>query len=106
MLLEPNKLNVILNKIDCMYQLVKALTITKSQKTGNIVLGILGAVVAAYGIYIAVMVAKKPPKMSFEELLAKKGLEFRNKILVNKSTGKNSQENLKEALMNMGKTPV
>lgn len=59
----------------------------ENTKPKKIILGTLGAFAVAYGSYVAIMVAKKPPKMSFDELLTKKGLEFRNEILVNKSTG-------------------
>ncbi len=75
----------------------------KKPKTGKIILGILGAIAAAYGIYVAVMIAKKPPKISFEELLNKKGLEFRNNVLVNKSTGENFTGELKRSTNDYGK---
>ncbi len=49
------------------------------------------------------MIAKKPPKISFEELLNKKGLEFRNNVLVNKSTGENFTGELKRSTNDYGK---
>lgn len=75
----------------------------KKLSTGKIILGALGAAAAAYGIYVAIMIAKKPPKMSFEELLNKKGLEFRNKILVNKQTGEKFTGELKRSTDEYGK---
>lgn len=75
----------------------------KKSNTGKTICGILGATIAAYGIYVAVMIAKKPPKMSFEELLTKKGLEFRNEILVNKSTGEKFTGELKRSTDEYGK---
>lgn len=76
---------------------------SKKPKTGKIILSLLGAIAAAYGIYVAVMIAKKPPKMTFEELLAKKGLEFRNEFLVNKSTGEKFTGELKRSTDEYGK---
>lgn len=75
----------------------------KKPSTKKIILGALGAIAAAYGIYVAVMIAKKPPKMSFEELLNKKGLEFRNEILVNKQTGEKFTGELKRSTDEYGK---
>lgn len=75
----------------------------KEPNTGLIILGALTGIAAAFGIYVAIMVAKKPPKMSFEELLSKKGLEFRNEILVNKNTGEKFTGELKRSTDEYGK---
>lgn len=69
----------------------------KRPSAGKIILGALGAIAATYCIYVTIMIVKKPPKMSFEELLHKKGLEFRNEILVNKQTGEKFTGELKRS---------
>ena len=76
------------------YERPKQKGLTKSEKIG---IGVFSAVVLGASIFVGIIEHKKPPRKSFEKILEKNGLEFKDKILVRKENGEKFTGELKRS---------
>lgn len=76
------------------YKNVKQKSFTNREKIG---IGVFSTVILGVSIFAGIIEYKKPPRKSFEKILEKNGLEFRNMILVKKENGEKFTGELKRS---------